>query len=644
MARDDQKIERLTDLILVLLEATEPIPLSILAEELPGYPPAGEARRMAFERDKKLLRDEGIVVEAVSIEGPEQFGYRIDPATFFLPDLALEPDEQAALNLAVAGVHLADGSGGDALRKLGFVDLADAQPIASLATAPGLDRIFQALSASAEVRFSYRGEERVVAPVRLRFSAGNWYLVGWSREREAARSFRVDRIEGTVAIGAAGSGALSEEQIEGVDAPDARVAVKRESGTNELVVLVDPLYAWRLVAEVGEEHVLERRADGSVVVEVSVGWEDGARSWVLSFLDHVEVLEPATFRASLVSWLDEIIAVKPNVTEAISPGDLFQDGVDDEPEVRGAPPTQRRLRRLLGMLEWLAGAGTVPTSEVAARFEMTEADVVAELELAACCGRPPFSPDQLMDIVVDAEEVTARLPEMSRPRQLTPSEGVALAAAARTILSLPGSDEEGPLARALTKLDHALGERRSIEVALDRPPFLDELLEATAASRQLDVEYLATSTDELTSRVIDPLRVSSIDGRWYVEAYCHRAQALRTFRVDSFKSVADHGPRPQGGTQTLATHGSFVPDAGADVAVVRVAERALWLSDSIPSIARRREPDGSVVMALAVSGPAWLERILLQAGSGAVVVAPTEMLDLAADAAGRVKQRYRATM
>jgi len=644
VARDDQKIERLTDLILVLLEASEPIPLSILAEELPGYPPAGEARRMAFERDKKLLRDEGIVVEAVSIEGPEQFGYRIDPATFFLPDLALEPDEQAALNLAVAGVHLADGSGGDALRKLGFVDLADAQPVASLATAPGLDRIFQALSASAEVRFSYRGEERIVAPVRLRFSAGNWYLVGWSRERGAGRSFRVDRIEGTVAVGAAGSGALSEEQIVGIDAPDARVAVNREAGSNELILWVDPLYAWRLVAEVGEEHVLERRADGSVVLEVSVGWEDGARSWVLSFLDHVEVLEPAAFRASLVSWLDGIIAAKPEVAEAIAPGDLAEVGVADEPEAKGAPPTQRRLRRLLGMLEWLAGAGTVPTSEVAARFEMTEAEVVAELELAACCGRPPFSPDQLMDIVVDAEQVTARLPEMSRPRQLTPTEGVALAAAARTILSLPGSDEVGPLARALAKLDRALGERRSVEVALDRPPLLDELLEATAAARQLDVEYLATSTDELTQRIIDPLRVSSIDGRWYVEAYCHRARALRTFRVDSFKTIADHGPRSQGTTHALGTHDSFVPDAGADVAIVRVAEAALWLSDSIPSLARRREPDGSVVMALAVSGPAWLERTLLQAGSGAVVVTPTEMLGLAADAATRVKQRYQATV
>jgi proteasome accessory factor C len=364
----------------------------------------------------------------------------------------------------------------------------------------------------------------------------------------------------------------------------------------------------------------------------------------LSFLDHVEVLEPAGFRASLASWLDDIIAAER--TSAEEPVfDQRDDAVETQPAApRGATPTQRRLRRLLGMLEWLAGAGTVPTREVAMRFDMTEAEVIAELELAACCGRPPFSPDQLMDIVVDADVVTARLPEMSRPRQLTPAEGVALAAAARTILALPGSDEEGPLARALGKLDRALGERRSIEVAMDRPPLLDELLDATAASRQLEVEYLATSTDELTRRVIDPLRVSSVNGRWYVEAYCHRAGALRTFRVDAFKSISDHGHRPLGQEHALGPPDAFVTAADADVAILRVSEGAKWLTDSIPSTAQRAESDGSVVMAVAVSGQAWLERTMLQAGAGASVIAPSEMLSVAANAARRVKRRYVATV
>jgi len=76
-SRDDQKIERLTNLTLALVESRQPISMNTLTQDIPGYPPSGEARRIAFERDKKLLREEGINVEAVQIEGEEQFGYQI---------------------------------------------------------------------------------------------------------------------------------------------------------------------------------------------------------------------------------------------------------------------------------------------------------------------------------------------------------------------------------------------------------------------------------------------------------------------------------------------------------------------------------------------------------------------------------------
>lgn len=101
---DADRLERLTDLVLVLVNAARPLTLDAIANEVPGYPEDGEARRQAFERDKRLLRDEGIPVLTEPVEGEAQFGYRIDPAHFYLPDLDLEPDEQAALHLAVAGV------------------------------------------------------------------------------------------------------------------------------------------------------------------------------------------------------------------------------------------------------------------------------------------------------------------------------------------------------------------------------------------------------------------------------------------------------------------------------------------------------------------------------------------------------------
>ena len=139
------RLERVTDLVLVLLNTPHPLTLESIAFQVPGYPEEHGAKRQAFERDKRLLRDEGIPVLTQSLPGQEQYGYLIDREAFYLPDLALEPDEQVALQLAVAGVHLGDPSGRDALLKLGATGLGDVRPIAALVPPDALVDLFEAV-------------------------------------------------------------------------------------------------------------------------------------------------------------------------------------------------------------------------------------------------------------------------------------------------------------------------------------------------------------------------------------------------------------------------------------------------------------------------------------------------------------------
>ncbi len=110
--------------------------------------------------------------------------------------------------------------------------------------------------------------------------------------------------------------------------------------------------------------------------------------------------------------------------------------------------TAGRLRRLLAILTWLAQEGEAPIDEVASRFDLTPSALVAELEMAACCGVPPYTPDQLLEIVVTEDTVSTRVgTTLARPRRLSPREGLGLAAAARALLAVPGSDEDGALSR-----------------------------------------------------------------------------------------------------------------------------------------------------------------------------------------------------
>src|ERR1039458_3783027 len=296
------RLERVTDLVLVLLNTEQPLTLDAIALQLPGYPEEHSARRQAFERDKRLLRDEGIPVQTQRLSGQEQYGYLIARDAFYLPDLALEPDEQVALHLAVAGVHLDDPSGRDALLKLGATGLGEVRPIATLVTPRALVDLFEAVRTHTVASFSYRQRARRVAPAGLWFRFGHWYLVAWDLEREAVRTFRVDRIEDAVLLHTPGDAVLPE----GIDIrgslPDEPW---RSEGDDQVVtrIRVDAMEGPRVAEEVGSDRIESRADDGSVIVCLQVAGFPELRSWILGLLDHAEILEPLEFRAELTAWL-----------------------------------------------------------------------------------------------------------------------------------------------------------------------------------------------------------------------------------------------------------------------------------------------------------------------------------------------------
>ncbi len=650
------RLERLTDLVLVLLNARTPRTLEEIAATVPGYPESHAARRQAFERDKRILRDEGIPVVTEPIDGPEQYGYRIDPDAFYLPDLELAPDEQAALHLAVAGVHLGDPSGRDALAKLGASGVGEARPLAQVDSPKLLVPLFDAVRTQAEVHFGYRGTRRTVAPATLEFRSGRWYLVGWDREREAPRTYRVDRIESLAAPGPAGSGVVPEGFSSSAAPFDPR---REEEDAEPVLVRVDGVEGPRVVAELGDHAVVEQSADGSVLLSLGVSSFEVLRSWVLGLLDHAEIVGPPQARAAMVGWLQQLAAggapARPAVTDPEPEATARQPArARPQPQPRASGGgASARLGRLLAIVSRLAEVGEAPIGELAARFDMSPEEVVRELELAACCGIPPYTPDTLLEIVVSDESVQAFLPkELARPRRLTPAEGLALAASARTILAVPGADRDGALARALQKLESVLGDHRRLVIEIDAPPLLDDVRTLVSAKEQAEIVYHSASTDETTERVVEPLDVVSLDGHWYLDALCHKAGGVRRFRVDRIREVRPLGvpvavrtgwgnaPGSPGGPAVGFGDEAFVPGPSSQTATIELEADAGWVADTVPVLARR-DAGPVTVVTLAVGGRAWLERVLLQAGPRARVVSPPALVGVGPEAASRLlKRRY----
>lgn len=320
----EDRFERLANLVTYLLDAGERrvqgATFADIAASIPGYPEGEDARRRAFERDKKLLRDEDIPL--VEVNGR----YLIPASDYYLPDLHLSDDEQLALQLAVAAVPLGDGgdAGGSALQKLTIgSELAefDGRPVGATALAdldehPLLPVLHSAIRKRSTVTFAHGGSGsqaggalRTVEPAMLYFREGHWYLFGFDRLRQAERNFRVDRIEGGVEVGAPGAFERRDDRAPSAAMPKQPWLMGADESDPVLaIVKVDAVLATKAVAEAGPSATIERSDDGSATLTMPVAQREAFRSWVLGFLDHAEVVGPPDLRDDLVDWLRSVAA------------------------------------------------------------------------------------------------------------------------------------------------------------------------------------------------------------------------------------------------------------------------------------------------------------------------------------------------
>ena len=196
------RVERLTNLLALLLETSRPLTLVQIASELAGqYPDKEATRRAAFERDKAALRSIGVPIESTVLTGQSAGvgAYWIDRDRYELTDLDLDPDESRALQVAVAAIRPA--SGVEALWKLGVDALEDGAAVtATVPQLAGLPTLRDAAARRSTVTFEYRGKQRTLDPYGLLLRDGFWYVIGRDHEHDEPRTYRVDRISGEVDI------------------------------------------------------------------------------------------------------------------------------------------------------------------------------------------------------------------------------------------------------------------------------------------------------------------------------------------------------------------------------------------------------------------------------------------------------------
>jgi proteasome accessory factor C len=318
-----------------------------------------------------------------------------------------------------------------------------------------------------------------------------------------------------------------------------------------------------------------------------------------------------------------------------------------------------QVARLLTLVPYLHRRGHVRLDEAAEDLGVPAAQLLKDLKVLLMCGLPGGYPDDLIDVDLDALEGpeadglirVSNADYLARPLRLTTTEATALIVALRALRAGAGDETREVVDRALAKLEAAAAEGAEsarVDAGTDAPD-TDLALLATRLQRAADqgvqvrLSYYVPSRDEQSERVVDPRGVVNAEGHAYLDAWCHLAEAPRTFRLDRIESaeVLDVPISTEPTAPRDLGDGFFTTDEAVTRATLLLEPPARWVTEYYPVEAVRDVGEGRLEVDLLVADPRWLRRLVLGLLPHARVLAPAETADELVAAAQETLRLYR---
>lgn len=312
------------------------------------------------------------------------------------------------------------------------------------------------------------------------------------------------------------------------------------------------------------------------------------------------------------------------------------------------PPLERMLR-----IHQLLQAGEFPNATSLAReIEVTTKTIHRDLEFMRDRLNLPLAFDRARNGYHYTAEVSA-FPTM----QITEGEIFALVVAEKALQQYRGTSFEKPLLSALRKMQQALPDTISLNLAdiektisfrTRAEPVLnleifETLAQAVAQRQQLELLYRKPGA-AAEPRLVDAYHLANINGEWYLFAYDHARKDLRTFvpaRIQSVKPTGKTFERTQKFSLEKRLRDSFGVHAGEgefDVVIRFNARAADYIREKKwhPSQTLRDLKGGGAELKMKLSSLAEVARWVLSWGGDAEVLKPRELVDSVRAAAKKI--------
>ncbi|MCG7871416.1 MAG: transcriptional regulator [Candidatus Thiodiazotropha lotti] len=174
-------------------------------------------------------------------------------------------------------------------------------------------------------------------------------------------------------------------------------------------------------------------------------------------------------------------------------------------------------------------------------------------------------------------------------------------------------------------------------------PYLTQLASALAARHRVSLKYYNRGSDKVTEREVSPQRLTLYRDNWYLDAWCHLREGLRTFALDAISEVRESDQAAvELQSEQLDAHfseayGIFSGSASHQAVLRFTRHRARWVAKESwhPQQQSRWLEDGRYELVLPYAHTAELIMDLMRYGAEVEVVSPPE---LRAEIADRLRQ------
>jgi len=293
-----------------------------------------------------------------------------------------------------------------------------------------------------------------------------------------------------------------------------------------------------------------------------------------------------------------------------------------------------RTARLLDLVPFLNTHQGIALKELAQHFDVTPAQMSADLTTLWMCGLPGYTPLELMDLEFESGFVSIRnAATLAKPRKISFQEGVVLLLGLDLIASSLPEDREDLIASARSLRDRLatiVGMPIKLSVSTSTSgSVLAAIAQAVQTNDALAIRYHSMYKDLVTERTVMPIDLYQSDGNDYMRAYCLTALDYREFRLDRIEKTS-----PATVTATFE-QGSRISEKIDFALTVMHPSR-----DMSERFAITKMHVGETIERSSYSKQ-WIERSVLASGGAAKLEAPADIRSELAGRARMMLNRYK---